>query len=183
MFCGVKPTKPKLKKLEKLFMAIRNIVLDPNPMLTKPSRKVEVFDEKLWELLDDMKETMELNNGVGIAAVQVGVLKRAVLVSTNGLFLEMINPVIIKQSGTQCGVEGCLSIPNIQVYVNRPEQVAVKAQDRYGYEYVITGVADLAVVMCHEIDHVNGVLFTSKMVKPYIPELEKIEMKPDNITN
>jgi peptide deformylase len=150
-------------------MAIRNIVYDDNDLLLKQSKRVVNFDEKLWELLDDMKETMNLHNGVGIAAVQVGVLKRAVLVSINNLFLEMINPEILEQSGNQCGVEGCLSIKNIQGYVNRPSQVTVKAQDRYGYEYVITAVGDLAVVMCHEIDHTNGILFTSKMIKRYIP--------------
>lgn len=150
-------------------MAIRNIVYDDNELLLKQSKKVVNFDEKLWELLDDMKETMNLYNGVGIAAVQVGVLKRAVIVSINNLFLEMINPEIIKQSGNQCGVEGCLSIKNIQGYVNRPSHVTVKACDRYGYEYTITAEGDLAVVMCHEIDHINGILFTSKMVKRYIP--------------
>lgn len=150
-------------------MAIRKVVLDDNPLLLKTSKKVTSFDEKLWELLDDMKETMEQNDGVGIAAVQVGVLKRAVLVSINNLFLEMINPEILKQSGNQCGVEGCLSIPNVQGYVNRPSQVTVKASDRFGNEYVMTALNELAVVMCHEIDHTNGILFTSKMVKPYVP--------------
>lgn len=154
-------------------MAIRNIVYDDNPLLLKISKKVLDYDEKLWELLDDMKETMELHDGVGLAAVQVGVLKRAVIVSINNTFLEMINPEILKQSGTQCGVEGCLSIKNIQGYVNRPHQVTVKATDRYGNGYVMTAVNDLAVVMCHEIDHIDGILFTSKMVKPYIPDLKK----------
>lgn len=154
-------------------MAIRNIVFDDNEMLFKLSKKVINFDEKLWELLDDMRETMELNDGVGIAAVQVGVLKSAVLVSINNMFLELINPEILEESGTQCTVEGCLSIENIQGYVNRPMQVTVQAQDRYGNEFVITGVGALAVVMCHEIDHTKGILFTSKMVKRYNPFEEK----------
>ena len=151
-------------------MAIRNIVYDDNPLLTKQSKYVESFDEKLWELLDDMKQTMELHNGVGIAAVQVGVLKRAVLVSINNMFLELVNPKIVKQSGNQCGVEGCLSIKNIQGYVDRPSKVTVVAYDRYGNEFTITGEEDLAVVLCHEIDHTNGILFTSKMVRRYIPQ-------------
>ncbi len=154
-------------------MALRNIFYDDNPILTKISKKVINFDESLWTLLEDMKETMEKNNGVGIAAVQVGVLKRAVLVSINNLFFEMINPEILEQSGNQCGVEGCLSIKNIQGYVNRPSQVTVKAQDRYGNDYIVTAVSDLAVVMCHEIDHTNGILFTSKMVRLYNPEEDK----------
>ena len=156
-------------------MAIRNIVFDDNPILLKPSKKVLEFDEKLWELLDDMKETMDQNNGVGLAAIQVGVLKRVIIVSINNLFLEMINPEIIKQSGNQCGVEGCLSIKNLQGYVNRPHQVTVKALDRFGNEYVLTALNDVAVVLCHEIDHTNGILFTSKMVRPYLPEQEEVK--------
>lgn len=151
-------------------MAIRKVVIDPNPVLYKKSKTVHTFDERLWELLDDMKQTMEVENGVGIAAVQVGVLKRAVLVSINNLFLELINPEILKQSGEQTGVEGCLSIPGIQGYVKRPKQIEIKACDRYGNEYKMTVQNEVAVVMCHEIDHTNGVLFTSKMERPYTGE-------------
>lgn len=151
-------------------MAIRKVVLDPNPVLLKKSKVVSNFDERLWDLLDDMKETMEVENGVGIAAVQVGVLKRAVLVSINNLFFELINPQILDQKGEQVGVEGCLSIPGVQGYVKRPQYVVVKANDRYGNEYVISAENELAVVMCHEIDHTNGILFTSKMEKLYTGE-------------
>jgi peptide deformylase len=154
-------------------MAIRNIVYEDNPFILKISKPVTVFDEKLWELLDDMKQTMEQNNGVGLAAVQVGVLKRVVIVSINNIFLEMINPEIIKQSGNQCGVEGCLSVRSVQGYVDRPQQVTVKAFDRYANQYSITALNEMAVVMCHEIDHTNGILFTSKMTKPFIPEDDK----------
>lgn len=150
-------------------MAIRNLIYDDNPLINKVSKKVTTYDENLWQLLDDMKETMEKNNGVGLAAVQVGVLKRVIIVSINNLFLELVNPEIISQSGNQCGVEGCLSVKGIQGYVNRPRQVTVKATDRYGNEFIITAINELAVVLCHEIDHTNGIVFTSKMVKPYIP--------------
>src|SRR5690554_3587904 len=132
-------------------MAIRNIVYDDNPLLTKVSKKVEVFDESLWQLLDDMKETMEMHDGVGIAAVQVGVLKRAALISINNMFFEIINPQILEEEGQQSTVEGCLSIKGTLGYVNRPEVLTVQAQDRYGNDFVITGVGQLAVVMAHEI--------------------------------
>lgn len=163
-------------------MAIRNIVFDDNPLLLKNSKTVQEFDEKLWQLLDDMKQTMELNDGVGLAAVQVGVLKRVIIATANNLYLEMVNPEIVKQSGTQCGVEGCLSVKGIQGYVDRPGKVTVKAYDRYGNQYTITAEAELAVVLCHEIDHTNGILFTSKMTKRYIPEKVK-ELNPDFFSN
>lgn len=153
-------------------MAIRNIVYDDNPLLTKKSKKVESFDESLWQLLDDMKETMEMHDGVGIAAVQVGVLKRAAIISINNMFFEIINPEILESEGSQSTVEGCLSIQGVLGYVTRPEVLTVQAQDRYGNDFVITGIGQLAVVMAHEIDHLDGVLFTSKMTKPYVENNE-----------
>lgn len=161
-------------------MAIRNIVYDDNPLLTKKSKKVESFDESLWQLLDDMKETMEMHDGVGIAAVQVGVLKRAAIISINNMFFEIINPQILESEGSQSTVEGCLSIKNILGYVTRPEVLTVQAQDRYGNDFVITGIGQLAVVMAHEIDHLDGVLFTSKMTKPYIENSENPSNNKEN---
>lgn len=148
-------------------MAIRNVITNEfeNETLRKKSKKVQKFDESLWELLDDMKETMRKNNGVGIAAVQVGVLKRAVIVEPNNMFLELINPEIISKSGEDTDVEGCLSVSKKQGLVKRPMTVTVKAQDRYGYDFTITGEKYLARVLCHELDHLDGILFVDKMIK------------------
>ena len=148
-------------------MAIRNVITNEfeDETLRKKSKKVQKFDENLWELLDDMKETMRKNNGVGIAAVQVGVLKRAVIVEPNNMFLELINPEIVSIDGEDIDVEGCLSVSKKQGLVKRPMTVTVKAQDRYGYDFTITGEKYLARVLCHEIDHLDGILFVDKMIK------------------
>lgn len=148
-------------------MAIRNVVKNDvnDELLRKKSKPVKDFDERLWMLLDDMRETMVKNNGVGIAAVQVGVLKRAVIVEPNNMFLELINPQIISMEGEDEEEEGCLSVPKVNGIVKRPMKVTVKAQDRYGYEFTITGEKYLARVMCHEIDHLDGVLFIDRISK------------------
>lgn len=150
-------------------MALRNIVkvAQNEDILRKKSKPVRDFDEKLWELLEDMRETMYQNEGAGIAAVQVGILRRAVLVEINGMFLELINPEIVSQKGSDICEEGCLSVEGEQGYVERPACVAVKAQDRFGYEFTITGEKYLARALCHEIDHLNGVLFIDKVIKDY----------------
>ena len=146
-------------------MAIRNILTDKDPVLHKVSKKVTVFDENLDMLLDDMKETMLKANGVGLAAPQVGILKRVVIVYVNNMFLELVNPQIISQSGSQCGDEGCLSSPGVYKKVTRPNVVTVKAQDRYGYDFTITGESLLARALCHECDHLDGILFLDKADK------------------
>lgn len=148
-------------------MATRNVVTNESDIefLRKRSKKVNDFDEKLWELLDDMKETMHKNNGVGIAAVQVGVLKRAIIIEPNNMFLELINPEIIYEEGRDIDEEGCLSVCKTRGYVARPKIVKVKAQDRYGYDFEIMGEKYLARVLCHEIDHLDGVLFIDKMLE------------------
>ncbi len=155
-------------------MAIRNVVNDEkdNDFLRKKSKPVKNFDENLWELLDDMKETMHQNDGVGIAAVQVGVLKRAIIVEPNNMFLELINPEIISQEGEDIMEEGCLSVVKKRGYVKRPMKITVKAQDRFGYDFVITGEKYLARVLCHEIDHLDGVLFIDKVLEDYEGEEE-----------
>lgn len=155
-------------------MALRNIVKiqSDEEFLRKKSKSVKEFDEKLWELLDDMKETMHQNDGMGIAAVQVGVLKKVIIVEANNLYLELINPEILKQKGSDIEMEGCLSVGSEHGYVDRPMTITVKAQDRFGYDYTITGEKYLARALCHEIDHLNGILFTDKVLKDYKGEEE-----------
>lgn len=148
-------------------MAIRNIVKVGDDLLRKKSKPVHDFDENLWELLDDMKETMYKNNGMGLAAVQVGVLKRVIIIEANNMFMELINPEIISERGSDIEKEGCLSVGTNYEYVKRPMQVTVKAQDRLGYDFTITGEKYLARVLCHEIDHLDGILFIDKVEKGY----------------
>lgn len=148
-------------------MAIRNIVKVGDDLLRKKSKPVRNFDENLWELLDDMKETMYKNNGMGLAAVQVGVLKRVIIIEANNMFMELVNPEIISERGSDIEKEGCLSVGTNYEYVKRPMQVTVKAQDRLGYDFTITGEKYLARVLCHEIDHLNGILFIDKIEKGY----------------
>lgn len=148
-------------------MAIRNVVQIGDEILRKKSKPVREFDEKLWELLDDMRETMVKSDGVGLAAVQVGVLRKAIVLDVNNMQLELINPEIIDSFGEQIEKEGCLSCKGQWGYVKRPKEVTVKAQDRYGNEFIITGVDLLAKAFCHEIDHLEGVLFVDKIIKDY----------------
>ena len=145
-------------------MAIRKIVTLGDDVLRKTSRPVVKFDEKLWQLLDDMKETMEKADGVGLAAVQVGVLRRAIVIDVGDGLIELINPEIIETSGEEISPEGCLSIPGVVGTVNRPYKVTVKAQDRFGKEYTATGEGLLARAFCHEIDHLDGILFKDKVI-------------------
>ena len=148
-------------------MAIRNIVKVGDDLLRKKSKPVRNFDENLWELLDDMKETMYKNNGMGLAAVQVGVLKRVIIIEANNMFMELVNPEIISERGSDIEKEGCLSVGTNYEHVKRPMQVTVKAQDRLGYDFTITGEKYLARVLCHEIDHLDGILFIDKIEKGY----------------
>lgn len=150
-------------------MAIRNIVKDGDSILTKKCRPVEKFDRKLAILLDDMAETMYRANGVGLAAPQVGMLRRAVVVDIGEGVIELINPQIIAYSGEQEGVEGCLSFPGEWGITKRPQYVKVKAQDRNGNEFTVEGKDLLAKALCHEIDHLNGVVFkqvAKRMLSP-----------------
>ncbi len=144
-------------------MAKRTILKKGDPSLKKTSRVVSDFNERLHRLLDDMKETLEEANGVGLAAPQVGVLRRAFIVidysGEEPRTIELINPEIIQTEGEQIGHEGCLSLPNIWGIVTRPEYVRVKAQDRNGNFFEVDGKGLLARAFCHENDHLNGVLF------------------------
>lgn len=148
-------------------MAIRRIVYIEDELLRKKSRKVEAFDHKLHTLLDDMAQTMRDANGVGLAAPQVAVLKRAVVIDVgdeHGL-IELVNPEIIAREGEQDGTEGCLSVPGRQGRVIRPQKVTVRAQDRNGEWFELTGENLLARCICHEIDHLDGRLYVDVMYK------------------
>ena len=145
-------------------MAIRTIRKDGDEILRKVSRKVEVIDDRILTLLDDMKDTMKKAEGVGLAAPQVGVLRRVVVIDIGEGLIELINPVIVYESGEQFEMEGCLSIPGIKGKVKRPEKVIVRAQNRKGETFEMTGTELLAIAFCHEIDHLNGILFTDKAI-------------------
>ncbi|MDK2867797.1 MAG: peptide deformylase [Clostridiales bacterium] len=147
-------------------MAIRTIRTDSDPILRKTSKPVKVFDNKLTELIDDMIETMHEAEGVGLAAPQIGILKRVIvfdLYDEEGP-MALINPEIIETSGNQCEEEGCLSLPGQRGFVNRPYEIKVRFQDAQGDHYEIEGEELLARVLSHEIDHLNGILYIDKVV-------------------
>ncbi len=150
-------------------MALRNILTQEEPALYKKCRKVTEFNPRLHQLLDDMAETLQQANGVGLAAPQVGVLRRAVLVLETNVpegedeyVIELINPEILEASGEQEGAEGCLSVPGEYGLVKRPAKVKVKAQDRFGNWFEVEGEGLTARCFCHELDHLEGIVFTSK---------------------
>lgn len=145
-------------------MALRNVVKVGDPVLTKKCRMVEVFDEKLSTLIDDMFETMYDANGVGLAAPQVGLLKRVVVIDVGDGPMELVNPEITMQDGEQTEQEGCLSLPGKYGTTIRPKRVQVKAQDRNGKWHVYTGEDLKARCFCHELDHLDGIMFTSKVI-------------------
>ncbi len=141
-------------------MAVRNIVKIGSDTLRKKSKLVSNFDEDLAELLDDMKKTMIERKGVGLAAVQVGVLRRAIVIEIEpNKYLEIINPVIIEKKGKVVDSEGCLSIPNFYTDVPRPRYVKIEAFDRNGNKFEFEAEDYIARCVCHEIDHLDGVLF------------------------
>lgn len=146
-------------------MALRNIVKLGDPILYKKSRVVEKFDDRLAMLIDDMKETMYDGNGVGLAAVQVGILKRVVVIDIGEGPMELVNPEITFTEGEQISQEGCLSLPGKWANTKRPQRVQVKAQDRNGKWQVFTGEDLKAKAFCHEIDHLDGILFTSHIIE------------------
>lgn len=146
-------------------MAIRNIVVYGDDILRKKSRAVENFDDRLHQLLDDMAETMHKSDGVGLAAVQIGILKRVVTIDVGKGVIELINPEIVEMSGVQNGSEGCLSVPGRFEDIKRPYKVKVRAFDRNGKEFTMVGTELLARAFCHEIDHLDGKLFIDFMGK------------------
>ncbi len=146
-------------------MAIRQILKEGDETLNKVSRKVEKIDERIIQLLDDMKETMYKADGVGLAAPQVGILKRVVVIDIGDGVLELINPEIICSTGEQYEVEGCLSLPGVSGITERPMNVQVVALDREGYQVEVTGTGLLARALCHEIDHLDGILFRQRVTE------------------
>ena len=146
-------------------MAIRNIVKLGDDVLRKVCRTQMTFDEKLATTLDDMAETMYKAEGVGLAAPQIGILRRYCVVDVGDGIIELINPVIESMSGEQTGEEGCLSIPNRYESVTRPMTVTVRAQDRKGNSFTITAEGFKARALCHEIDHLDGILYIDKSDK------------------
>lgn len=161
-------------------MALRKIVIKSDDILRKKCKPVLNFDEKLGILLDDMAETMYKANGVGLAAPQVGILRRAVVVDVGEGLLELVNPEIIKSKGSQRGVEGCLSCPDDWGYVVRPNEIIVKAQDRTGKYIQLKLKEFFARAVCHELDHLDGQLFidiADEMVDPDEIENEKQDRK------
>ncbi len=143
-------------------MAKRKVLKYGDERLRKIAKPVIDFDDDLFELLEDMRDTMYANNGMGLAATQVGVLKRVVIMDLGGSFYELINPEIIASEGEQEEEEGCLSVPNFSDIVKRPAKLTVKAKDRYGYNIEISGEKHFARCASHEIDHLNGILYVDK---------------------
>lgn len=160
-------------------MALRKILNRKDPVLAKVSHPVTKFDEKLHDLLDDMRETLIDSQGVGLAAPQIGILRRVVLViNAEEEILELINPEIVFTEGEQTGFEGCLSVPGLYGEVTRPYRVRVKAQDRNGNFFEVEDVELTARCFCHECEHLDGHLFTEHTDRLYtVDELEELGME------
>ena len=152
-------------------MGLRKILTDKEPALHKVCKPVTSFDRKLHKLLDDMRETLEEAQGVGLAAPQVGILRRVVIVDTGEEILELVNPTLIETDGEQEGPEGCLSVPGRYGLVKRPYYAKVRAQDRYGDWYEAEGEELIGRCFCHELDHLDGILYTQVM-KRFLTEEE-----------
>ncbi|MFO7151647.1 MAG: peptide deformylase [Bacillota bacterium] len=146
-------------------MAIRKIRKLGDEVLRKKAKKVTVFDERLKQLIEDMAETMKWANGVGLAAPQIGILKRVVVIDVGEGLIELINPEIIAEEGEVVGIEGCLSIPGVTGEVARPKKVKVRAQNSKGEFIEIEGEDLLARALCHEIDHLDGILFIDRALR------------------
>ena len=144
-------------------MGIRKILTDKDPALHKVCRPVEKFDWRLHKLLNDMADTLAEANGVGLAAPQVGILRRVVIVDTGEEILELVNPTLIETEGEQEGPEGCLSVPGKYGLVKRPYYAKVRAQDREGNWYEAEGEELIARCFCHELDHLDGIVYTEIM--------------------
>jgi len=151
-------------------MAILNIVKDGDEILRKKSRNIEAVDEKILTLLEDMKETMAKAGGVGLAAVQIGKLKKVIVIDTGEDQLELLNPVLLKKSGAQESLEGCLSCPGQWGITRRPMKVEVETLDRQGNKIKVKAEGFLAKAICHEMDHLEGKLFYDEAVRMLSPE-------------
>lgn len=146
-------------------MAKRNIVKMGDPLLRKKCKVVEVFDQKLLQLLDDMKETLDCAEGLGLAAPQVGILKRVCIVQYDGKLYELVNPVLVKSKGKCVDNEGCLSVEGFRGMVERPKQIDIEYLDRFGDKVKLHAEGYFARVFLHEMDHLDGILFADKMIK------------------
>lgn len=155
-------------------MAIRKIVkLGEDEVLRKHARKVDKFDKRLWTLMDDMADTMYDADGAGLAAPQVGILKRVVVIDVGEGLVELVNPEIVETEGSQMCIEGCLSVPGRRGRVERPAKVVVRAQTRRGDPIEVTGESFLANALCHEIDHLDGVVYVDKMLEDVTDQYEE----------
>ena len=152
-------------------MGLRKILTDKEPALHSVCKPVVNFDNRLHKLLDDMAETLEKANGVGLAAPQVGILRRVVIVDTGEEILELVNPVMLETSGEQVGPEGGLSVPGKYGLVKRPNVAKVRAQDRYGEWYEVEGEELIARCFCHELEHLDGIVYTEVMER-FLTEAE-----------
>lgn len=149
-------------------MALRQIRLEGDEILRKKSKSVEVVDDKIRQILDDMADTMyNTENGAGLAAPQIGILKKLVVIDMGQGLIKLVNPRIINQEGTQNVIEGCLSIPNKFGKVKRPKKITVQGLNENGEEIILTVTGEVAKCFCHEIDHLDGILFTD-LVTGYI---------------
>lgn len=146
-------------------MAIRNIVKHGDEILRKVCRTQMTFDDRLATILDDMRETMYAADGVGLAAPQIGMLRRYCVIDIGEGIIELVNPVIEHTEGEQEDQEGCLSFPGEYGTVRRPQKVTVRAQDRHGKSFTVTGEGLLARALCHEIDHLDGIVYKDRIVK------------------
>lgn len=151
-------------------MAIRKIVKLGDETLRKVCKPQDKFSLRLWTLLKDMADTMYKAEGVGLAAPQVGILRRVVVIDVGDGLVELVNPVITSREGSQCGREGCLSLPGRQGIVTRPNKVTVHAQDRKGNEFDLTAEGFFARAVCHELDHLDGHLYIDCMDRELTPE-------------
>ena len=157
-------------------MAIRKIVkLGEDEVLRKRARKVDQFDKRLWTLLDDMADTMYEADGVGLAAPQVGILKRVAVVDIGDGLLELVNPEILEAEGEEIGVEGCLSVPGRRGTVKRPLKVLVHAQDRKGCHIEVEAEEFMARAICHELDHLDGVVYVDRMIEDVTDKYQEDE--------
>lgn len=146
-------------------MAKRNIVKMGDPLLRKKCKVVENFDEKLWQLLDDMKDTLDYAEGLGLAAPQVGMLKRVCIVQYDGKLYELVNPVLVRSKGKCVDNEGCLSVEGFRGLVERPKEIDIEYLDRFGDKVMLHAEGYFARVFLHEMDHLDGILFADKMIK------------------
>ena len=144
-------------------MGLRKILTDKDPALHKVCKPMVNFDDRLFRLLADMKDTLIDSGGVGLAAPQVGILRRVVLVDTGEEILELINPTLVAVDGEQTGPEGCLSVPGKYGLVTRPDWAKVRAQDRHGNWFEAEGEELIARCFCHELDHLDGIVYTQVM--------------------